>query len=212
MGKIKILIADDHSIVRQGLKQIVHETDDLEVIGEAADGHEALEMLRKGGWDLLLLDISMPGLSGIDVLKRMKDEQIKIPVLILSTYPADQYALRLLKSGASGYLTKESAPEELVVAIRKASQGGKYISPVVAELLSENLLNDHEEAPHKRLSDREYQVLCLLASGKTVTEIADEFSLSVKTISTYRTRILEKMQMSKTSELIHYAIKNRLVD
>lgn len=212
MGKIKILIADDHSIVRQGLKQIVHETDDLEVIGEAADGHEALEMLRKGGWDLLLLDISMPGLSGIDVLKRMKDEQIKIPVLILSTYPADQYALRLLKSGASGYLTKESAPEELVIAIRKASQGGKYISPVVAELLSENLLNDNEESPHKRLSDREYQVLCLLASGKTVTEIADEFSLSVKTISTYRTRILEKMQMRKTSELIHYAIKNKLVD
>ncbi len=212
MGKIKILIADDHSIVRQGLKQIVNETDDLEVMGEAADGHEALKMIRQGGGDVLLLDISMPGLSGVDVLKRIKDEKINIPVLILSTYPADQYALRLLKNGANGYLTKESAPEELVIAIRKISQGGKYISPVVAELLSENLMDDHQEVPHKRLSDREFQVICLLASGKTVTEIANDFSLSVKTISTYRTRILEKMQMSKTSELIHYAIKNKLVE
>lgn len=212
MGKIKILIADDHSIVRQGLKQIVNETDDLEVMGEASDGYDALQMVRKGKWDVLLLDISMPGLSGIDVLKRMREEKINLPVLILSTYPADQYALRLLKGGANGYLTKESAPEELVIAIRKASQGGNYISPVVAELLSENLISDHKEASHKRLSDREFQVLCLIATGKTVTEIAEEFSLSVKTISTYRTRILEKMQMRKTSELIHYAIKNKLVD
>lgn len=212
MEKIKILIADDHSIVRQGLKQIVNETDDLEVVGEASDGHDALQMVRKGEWDVLLLDISMPGLSGIDVLKRMRDEKIDLPVLILSTYPADQYALRLLKSGANGYLTKESAPEELVIAIRKASQGGKYISPVVADLLSENLINDHKEISHKHLSDREFQVLCLIATGKTVTEIADKFALSVKTISTYRTRILEKMQMRKTSELIHYAIKHKLVD
>ncbi|MDH3355802.1 MAG: response regulator transcription factor [Chromatiales bacterium] len=212
MDKIKILIADDHSIVRQGLRQIVNETDDLEVFGEASDGHEAIKMVREGEWDVLLLDVSMPGLSGVDVLKRLKDQNIKLPVLVLSTYPADQYAVRLLKSGANGYLTKESAPEELVIAIRKVSKGGKYISPVVAELLSENLMDDHEEIPHKRLSDREYQVLCLLASGKTVTEIADGFSLSVKTISTYRTRILEKMHMSKTSELIHYAIKNELVE
>jgi len=212
MEKTKIIIADDHSIVRKGLRQIVNETDDLEVMGEAEDGHEALNMIRKGQWDVLLLDISMPGLSGIDVLKRMKSEKISLPVLILSTYPADQYALRLLKSGASGYLTKESAPEELVIAIRKVSQGGKYISPIVAELLSENLMGGIDEAPHNHLSDREYQVLCLIASGKTVTEIADEYSLSVKTISTYRTRILEKMQMGKTSELIHYAIKNKLVE
>ena len=211
MTKTRILIADDHSIVRQGLKQIVNETDDLEVLGEASDGHEALKMVRDNQWDVLLLDVSMPGLSGVDVLKRLKDQNINLPVLVLSTYPADQYAVRLLKSGASGYLTKESAPEELVIAIRKVSQGGKYISPVVAELLSENLMDDFGEAPHKRLSDREYQVLCLLASGKTVTDIADDFSLSVKTISTYRTRILEKMHMKKTSELIHYAIKNQLV-
>ena len=212
MGRIKILIADDHSIVRQGLKQIVNETDDLEVMGEAPDGHEALKMIREGEWDVLLLDISMPGLGGIDVLKRIKSEHIKLPVLVLSTYPADQYALRLLKNGASGYLTKESAPEELVIAIRKVSQGEKYISPVVADLLSKNFVKNHPEEPHKQLSDREYQVLCLIASGMTVTEIADDFSLSVKTISTYRTRILEKMQMRKTPELIHYAIKNKLVE
>lgn len=212
MSKIKVFIADDHAIVRQGLKQIISDNEDLEVAAEAGDGIEALQKINDGQWDVVVLDISMPGMSGIDILKRVNKEDPDLPILILSTYPAEQYALRVLKSGASGYLTKESAPEELVTAICKVAKGQKYISPKVAELLSENLLDDSsEKMPHELLTDREYQVMCQLASGKTVSEVADDLSLSVKTISTHRKHILDKMQMKTNAELTHYAIKNNLV-
>lgn len=212
MSKIKVFIADDHAIVRQGLKQIISDNEDLEVAAEAGDGIEALQKINDGQWDVVVLDISMPGMSGIDILKRVSKEDPELPILILSTYPAEQYALRVLKSGGSGYLTKESAPEELVTAIRKVARGQKYISPKVAELLSENLLGDNsEKMPHELLTDREYQVMCQLASGKTVSEVAEQLSLSVKTISTHRKHILDKMQMKTNAELTHYAIKNNLV-
>jgi DNA-binding NarL/FixJ family response regulator len=212
MNKIRILLADDHVILRKGLKQIMDETDDLLVAGEAGNGVEVLEKIRSSDWDVLVLDIAMPGLGGIDVLKRLHDEKSDLPVLVLSTYPPEQYALRLLKSGAAGYMTKESAPDELVLAIRQVAGGRKYISPSVAELLSDKLLDESTQKPHELLSEREFQVMCQIAKGKTVSEIADVLSLSVKTISTYRSRILTKMHMKNNAELTHYAIKSNLVD
>jgi two-component system invasion response regulator UvrY len=209
---LKILIADDHSIVRQGLKQIVTETQDMIVAGEASDGQELLNIMSKGDYDVVVLDITMPYINGIDALKELKTKWPKIPVLMLSIHPEEHYALRALKAGASGYLTKESAPDELVVAIRKVSRGGKYISPSLAEKLAFELEVGREQAPHEALSDREYQVLCMIASGKTVMEIAQELTLSEKTISTYRSRILEKMNMKNNAELTYYAIKNQLVE
>jgi two-component system, NarL family, invasion response regulator UvrY len=208
---IKILIADDHAIVREGLKQIVADTSDMVVAGEAMDGQEVLEQVRKEDWDLILLDISMPGRGGIDTLKELKIEKPKLPVLVLSMYPEEQYAVRALKAGASGYLTKESAPEELIEAIRKVSRGGKYISPSLAESLAFHVGGDVERALHETLSNREYQVMLMIASGKTVKEIADELSLSVKTISTNRVRALRKMGMKNNSEITYYAIKHGLV-
>ena len=209
---IKILIADDHAIVREGLKQIVAETSDMVVSGEAADGQEVLELLRKDGWDLVLLDIAMPGRGGMDTLKALKQEKPALPVLILSIYPEEQYAVRALRAGASGYLTKESAPEELISAIRKVSRGGKYVSASLAEKLVSELGIDTERPVHERLSDREYQVLLMIASGKTVKEIADDLALSVKTISTHRTRALAKMGMKNNAEITYYAIKMGLVE
>jgi len=209
---IKILIADDHAIVREGLKQIVAETSDMVVSGEAADGQEVLELLRKDGWDLVLLDIAMPGRGGMDTLKALKQEKPALPVLILSIYPEEQYAVRALRAGASGYLTKESAPEELISAIRKVSRGGKYVSASLAEKLVSELGIDTERPVHEKLSDREYQVMLMIASGKTVKEIADELSLSVKTISTHRTRALAKMGMKNNAEITYYAIKMGLVE
>jgi DNA-binding NarL/FixJ family response regulator len=209
---INILIADDHAIVRKGLKQILAETSDMVVTGEASNGYEVLEKVRNGHFDVLLLDISMPGRSGLDILKELKAERPKLPVLVLSMYPEEQYAIRVLKAGASGYLTKESAPDELVVAMRKVAQGKKYVSPSLAEKLAFDLEMDTTKPLHEMLSDREYQVLCMIASGKTVGEIAENLSLSAKTISTYRARILDKMNMKNNAELTHYAIQNKLVD
>lgn len=209
---IKILIADDHPVVRKGLREIIEETSDMEVTDEASNGQEVLAKVFKKDFDVVLLDISMPGRSGLDILKELKSQLPKIAVLVLSIHPEEQYAVQVLKAGAAGYLTKKSAPEELVTALRKVSTGGKYVSPSLAEKLASALETGIEKPPHETLSAREYEVMRKIASGKTVTEIARELFLSPKTISTYRTRILEKMGMKNNAELIRYAIKNRLVD
>ena len=207
---IRILIADDHPVVRRGLKQIVAEIPGMADADEAADGWEALSKVRAGDYDVVLLDITMPGKDGIDVLTQLKYEKPRLPILVLSMHPEEQFAVRALRAGASGYLTKESAPDELVTAIQKVLSGGKYVSPSLAEELA-SVIQQSEKLPHKSLSNREYQVMCLFASGKTATEIAKGLSLSVKTISTYRSRILEKMGMKNNAELIHYAVKNHLI-
>ncbi len=209
---IKILIADDHTIVREGLKQILAETPDMVVSSEAKDGQEVLAKVAKNDYDVVLLDISMPGRSGLDVLKQLKIEHPKLPVLILSMYSEEQYAMRALRAGASGYMTKESAPDELIEAIRKVSRGRKYVSPSLAEKLAVSLELGDEKPPHEMLSDREYEVMSMIASGKTIKEIAEELSLSVKTISTYRTRILEKLNLKTNAAITHYAVQNRLVE
>jgi two-component system invasion response regulator UvrY len=208
---IRILIADDHTIVREGLKQIISDVTGMEVAGEATNGHEVLDKIKDGGFDVVLLDLSMPGKSGLETLKEIRIVGQSLPVLILTMHPEEQYAVRVLKAGASGYLTKESAPDELITAIRKVTKGGKYISPSLAERLAYNLEIDNNRPVHETLSDREYQVFCKIASGNTISEIAEEMSLSVKTISTYRSRILEKMGMKSNAELTYYAIKNQLV-
>ncbi len=209
---IKILIADDHAIVREGLKQIVADTSDMIVTAEASDGHEVLALLSKNNYDVVVLDMAMPGLTGLDILKQIKRETPELPVLILSVHPEEQYAVRSLKAGASGYLTKESAPDELITAIRKISMGGKYIPSSLAEKLAFELEVDAEKPPHKTLSDREFQVMCMIAKGRTIKNIAEELFLSPKTVSTYRFRILEKMKMKSNEELTHYARNNHLVD
>ncbi|MBI4996366.1 MAG: response regulator transcription factor [Rhodocyclales bacterium] len=210
--KIHVLIADDHAIVRQGLKQILSETDDLVVAGEADDGVEALHLARQQEWNVFLLDVSMPNRNGIDTLKQLKKEFPKLPVLILSMHPEEQYAVRALKAGASGYLTKQSAPEQLVTAIRQVAGGRKYVSPTVAMQLADAIANDSdsEQPPHELLSDREYEVLKLIATGKTLTQIAEELNLAVATISTFRARILTKLGLSSTAELIRYGLEHGL--
>lgn len=209
---LRILIADDHPVFRQGLRQILNEASDMVVTDEVSDGLEVLGRVRVGCCDVVLLDISLPGRNGIDILKQLKKERPKLPVLMLTMHPEEQYAIRALKAGASGYLTKESTPDELITAIRKVSAGGKYVSSSLAETLAYELGRMDEKAPHETLSDREYQIMLLIASGKTVTEIAESLSLSIKTVSTYRSRILEKMRMKNSAELTYYAIKNQLVD
>ena len=209
---IKILIADDHAVVRRGLKQILAEEPNMAVFGEACNAQEVLKNVREQNWDIVILDITMPDRSGLEVLKELKNIRPKLPVLILSIHPEEQYAVRVLKAGAAGYMTKESAPEELVKAVRKVIKGSKYIRPSLAEKLAFDLETDSEKPLHEALSNREYQVMCMIASGKTVKEIAKKLYLSVKTISTHRARILEKMKMKTNAELTHYAIKNRLVD
>jgi two-component system, NarL family, invasion response regulator UvrY len=209
---IKILIADDHPIVRQGFKQVLQDTADLVVADEAGNGQEVLGLVSKKDYDVILLDISMPGKNGLEVLKELKVLNPKIPVLILSIYPEEQYAIRALKAGASGYLTKASAPEELISAIRKVSRGGKFISSSLAEKIAYELDGDSGKAPHETLSDREYQILLMIASGKTVSDIAAEMCLSVKTVSTYRSRIIDKMKLKNNAELTTYAIRNKLVE
>lgn len=209
---IRILIADDHAIVREGLKQILSDTPDMLVAGEASDGRETLDKIRAEKWDVVLIDISMPLVNGLDVLKQLKSERPKLPVIILSMYPEDLYAVRALRAGASGYLTKHTAPKELVTAIRKVAQGRKYVSPSLAEKLAFDLDAASEKQPHEILSDREFQVMCLLASGKALAEIARDLSLSLQTVSTYRARVLEKMNMKNNADIIRYAIENRLVE
>jgi DNA-binding NarL/FixJ family response regulator len=210
--KIHVLIADDHAIVRQGLKQILSETEDLVVAGEADDGAEALQLARQQEWNVFLLDVSMPNRNGIDTLKQLKKEFPKLPVLILSMHPEEQYAVRALKAGASGYLTNQSAPEQLVTAIRQVAGGRKYVSPTVAMQLADAIANDtdSEQPPHELLSDREYEVLKLIAAGKTLTQIAEELNLAVATISTFRARILTKLGLSSTAELIRYGLEHGL--
>ena len=209
---LRILIADDHPVFRRGLKQIIQETSDMVVVDEAADGREALRKAATGDYDVLLLDITLPFTNGVEVLSRLQNERPALPVLMLSMHPEEQYAVRALRAGASGYLTKESAPEELVAAIRKVSTGGKYVSASLAEHLACIVQNDGEALPQETLSNREHQVMCMIASGQTVSEAARELSLSVKTISTYRARILEKLHMKNNAELIRYATMNELVE
>lgn len=210
---IKVLIADDHAIVREGLRQILADTRDIVVAGDAENGSDAIRQARRGGCDVLLLDISMPDRSGIDVLKQIKKENPQLAVLMLSMHREDQYAIRSLKAGAAGYLNKQSAPAELVDAIRQVAAGKKYVSHALAQELANQVGDENRDIPpHEILSDREYQTLIMIASGKTVSEIAAELALSVKTISMYRSRLLQKMKMRHNAELTHYAIKNRLVE
>ncbi|OGU15404.1 MAG: DNA-binding response regulator [Ignavibacteria bacterium GWB2_35_12] len=209
---IRIIIADDHSVVRRGLKQIFDETHDLQVVDEASSGNELLDKVRHNSYDVVILDISMPGKDGLDTLKELKNLKPELPVLVFTVFPEEQYAVRILKAGAAGYLNKESEPEEMLDAIRKVSQGRKYISPGLAELLAANLDISGETPIHDSLSDREFQVMCMIASGKTISDIAKELSLSINTISTYRIRILEKLNLKNNAEITHYALKNRLVD
>jgi two-component system invasion response regulator UvrY len=208
---IRVLIADDHPIVRRGLKQIVAEQPDLDVVADTGDGREIVPLVEAHPLDVVVLDLSLPGLSGLEVLSQLRQRYPRLPVLVLSGYPEGDFAFRALKAGAAGYLNKEAAPEELTGAIRRVVSGKKYVSPKLAEMLADSLERG-EGPPHAALSDREYQVFRLIASGKTVSEIAAEIALSVKTVSTYRTRILEKMSMRTNAELTYYAVRNRLVE
>jgi two-component system invasion response regulator UvrY len=209
---IRVVIADDHAIVREGLKQILADTKDIVVSGSVENGVDAVKLLREGSCDVLLLDISMPDRSGIEVLKQVRKEVPKIAVLMLSMHREDQYAIRSLKAGAAGYLNKQSAPAELVNAIRQVAAGRKYVSAALAQELANQIGDDHDVPLHETLSDREYQTLTMIASGKTVSDIATELVLSVKTVSMYRSRLLQKMKLRHNAELTHYAIKNHLVD
>jgi two-component system invasion response regulator UvrY len=209
---IRIVIADDHPVVRRGIRQIVDAAGDMLIADEATDGRELLQRARSTAHDLVLLDLSMPATDGIDLLKQLKRERPKIPVVILTMSPEDQFAIRALKAGAAGYLTKEGAPIELVGAIRKAVAGGRYLSARVAEKLADHLAGNAEGPLHAGLSDREYQVMCMIAAGKPTRQIAEELALSVKTVSTYRARIFEKMRMRSPAELAAYVVRNQLSD
>jgi two-component system, NarL family, invasion response regulator UvrY len=211
-GLLRILVVDDHPIVRQGLKQTLAEAADVGEIGEAATGSQALDLVRQREWDAVVLDIGLPGRGGLDILKDIKQERPRLPVLILSMHPEDQYAIRALRAGAAGYLTKEAATEKLLEAIRKITTGGRFISQDLAERLAAELTVNTSGPPHASLSDREFEVLCLIGSGLSVGDIADRMSLSVKTVSTYRARILEKMRVKNNAELMQYVLTNRLID
>lgn len=208
---IRIVLADDHTIVREGLKQLLSATADLSVVGEAQDGHEALQRVRELEFDVLLLDMSMPGKSGIELIKQVHSEKPRLRILVLTMHEEKQYAIRAIRAGASGYLTKESASAQLVSAIRKVASGGAFISAAVAELLAFQSMPQIEDLPHTTLSDREHQVLLLLVSGVAVSEIAEQLHLSVKTISTHKARLLQKMGMSNQTELVRYAINHGLI-
>ena len=207
---IKVIIVDDHEIVRKGLIQIMAEVPDIEVRGEAGDANEALAQIRAGHCDVAVIDLTMPGKSGLDLLQELRREYPRMPVLVLSMHSEDEYAVRVIKAGASGFLTKRSAPKELIGAVRKVYQGGRYISTPVAEALASSIQAGGEGAPHEKLSDREFQVMMMIAAGRSLREIADELALSEKTIGTYRTRVLEKMGMKKNVELVRYVLLNNL--
>ena len=207
---IRVITVDDHPVVRRGLKQIIAAEQDMQVVGEAENAREAIRVIRQTACDVVVLDITLPDASGLDVLSRLKSERPTLPVLIMSIHDEEQYALRMLKAGASGYLMKNSIPEELIKAIRKITSGGRYISPSLAERLASELASP-ETPLHERLSDREFQILCLIASGKSLKEIGEALCISGKTVSSYRARILEKMNMSTNSDLTRYALEHRLV-
>ncbi|MGH8692298.1 MAG: response regulator [Burkholderiales bacterium] len=209
---MKVLIADDHPVVRQGLCQMLAVEQDLTVVGEARNGQEVVELSRRVPWEVAVLDYNMPGKNGLELIKELRQRYPGRAVLVLSMYPEDRYAVRALKAGAAGYLTKESAPEELVNAIRKVAGGGRYVTPTLGEKLALELEDNRGRPLHETLSDREYQVMWMIASGKTVRQIADELFLSPNTVSTHRTRILRKMNMKSNAELMHYAIARHLVD
>jgi len=208
---IRVLVADDHAVVRHGLKQILSEEPDILEVGEAGSVAEALRLGREAEWDVVILDITMPDGSGLDILRELKHQKPQLPVLVLSVHSEDQYALRVLRSGAAGYLTKECAPQELVQAVRRVVSGGKYVGLDLAERLAEVLAGDRDAQAHEQLSDREFQVLCLIGSGKSAGEIAQELSLSPKTVSTYRRRVLDKMHMSSNAELTRYVLEHQLI-
>jgi DNA-binding NarL/FixJ family response regulator len=209
---VKVAIVDDHAIVRAGLKQFLSEMVDLRVVGEAASGREAIDLVRNTEIDVLIMDLSMPGQSGIDALAMIRAKAPDIGILILSGYPEEQYAVNLIRQGASGYLNKECEPMEIVNAIRTIALGRRYISPSVAELIAQQLNRKEGAAAHELLSEREFQVFLKLAKGETAGEIAQALSLSVKTVSTYRTRLMEKMGLQSNSDLTYYALKNKLID
>jgi two-component system, NarL family, invasion response regulator UvrY len=209
---MKILIADDHAIVREGVKQIVKGLPEVKLIDEVSDGLEAFSKISSGNYDLVILDISMPGLTGLDILQRMKDRNISTRVLMFSFYPQEQYAIRAFKLGASGYLSKDSAYDELATAIRKIASGGRYVSVALAERLLFQDVESEGRMPHEALSEREFQIMMLLAKGKSVTEIAHSLFLSDKTISTYRTRLLEKLNFKTNADITMYAVKNKLIE
>jgi len=209
---ISVMIADDHAIVRQGLKQILSETDDIKVTGEAETGFQAIKIARQQDFNVMLLDISLPDRNGIEILKQIKKESQSLAILMINMHNENEFAIRALKAGASGYLNKQSAPAQLVVAIRQVATGDKYVSPVVAQELANIINSDTDKPLHATLSDREYQTLCFIAAGKTLSEISSEMFLSPKTVSVYRARLLEKLKLTNNSEIIRYAIKNKLVD
>jgi len=208
----RIVVADDHAIVREGLKQLLCAAGDLEVVGEAADGHEVIKVVREKDFDVLLLDMSMPGKSGIELIRQVKGEKPKLRILVLTMHEEHQYAIRAIRAGASGYLTKESASRQLLEALRKVASGGAFISSEVAEQLALGAMPDATRAPHESLSDREFQIFRLIAAGKSISDIGEMLNLSVKTVSTHKANILQKMNMAGTAELIRYAINHRLVD
>lgn len=209
---IRVLLADDHAIVRAGLKEILAGTGDIAVAGEAVNGQEVLARIRGDDYDVLVLDMSMPGRSGIELIRLVKGEKPRLRILVLSMHSEEQYAVRALKAGASGYLTKESAPDQLVAAIRRIAAGGAFVSPETAERLARDLNRGPDAPPHTLLSDREFQVFQLIANGRSVSEIARQLALSVKTVSTHKTRVMQKMNLANPAELIRYAIRHKLVD
>ena len=209
---IKILVVDDHALIRKGIKQLLEDNHDVQVAGEAESGIQAINMMRKNHFDLVLLDIALPDKHGMDVLKQLKSEQPDIKIIVLSMYPEDQYGARTLKAGAMGYINKQSAPEKLVGAIRHVISGKKYISETLAEQLLNNLIGESQELLHQSLSNREYQTLCLMSSGKSLTEISEIMLISPKTVSVYRARMLKKMGFRNNAEAIHYAIAHQLVN
>jgi two-component system invasion response regulator UvrY len=209
---IRVLVADDHAVVRRGLRQILAETQDILVGGEAATAPDVLRLVRDERWDVVVLDINLQGDNGLEILAEIQRDKPELPVLILTVYSEEQYAVRAVRAGAAGFLTKESAPDKLIEAVRKVAGGGRYVTAALAERLASIVAAKHDGAPHERLSNREFEILKLIASGKTVSEIARALSLSVKTVSTHRTRILAKMSAKTNAELTHYAVKNKLVE
>ena len=209
---INILVVDDHALIRKGMKQILDDTSDIRVTGEAESGQQAIKMVRENKYDIALLDITLPDKYGIDVLRQLKLQCPSLPILILSMHPDEQYAMRSIRAGAAGYMNKQSAPSQLVTAIRQVASGRKYISGELAEQLANEMANDKQEVTHQILSNREYQTLCLMAAGKSLSEMADIMSLSAKTVSVYRARMLEKMKLRNNAEAVRYAIDHHLIE